>query len=893
MLSITSFSVFGMPPFMLRLTCSRLTVLRWKILLALLLAIAAPYASAQNALVPSQKIEPNLLILEVRLDQHLLSDAVTAYQYDNDILLPLGGLARLLTLAIKTQPEQGIASGFVLREERSFSLNLKQATVTFDDKTEAVDLKLIRVEPDDIYVARQLIERWLPLDFDIDLSRLSLRVQPRELLPMQSRLERERRKVTGPGGDYKDPGYPRHASPYQLLGVPFIDQTISVDVRRGDDGAQVNAAYTAYVTGDLLGMESSLFVSSSRQKPTPDLRLTLGRHDPDAGLLGPLRARSFEFGSVPVPGVANIALTSPTGNGLTLSNRPLTQPTSFDRHSLQGNLPPGWDVELYFNDALVGFQQSRPDGKYSFDDQPLIYGSNEFRLVFHGPLGQSRVERQSFLLEQSATPSGEFYYNITEHRDNAGRARSVAQFDLGLNRYLSATGGLVRLPVAGTEQRYFNLGLRAFWQSSIISSDLVRSQNGGSLAEMAWRTRVGGVSLAVSRAYLNDFTSDLFLPSGDPVRTRDKIRIDGAIPLNFLTRLPLTLEAKRDHLQSGANNIELAGRVSTYQYGISMSNALRWRSLGGAKVADGTFQARRRIAGIGWGGEINYTLKPETDLTAIALSADKSLAAGYLLNLGVVRSFSNLETLYTAGLNKSLGSYGLGVSASYSSLGAIAVGAQLFMGLGREPRQSMWLPDAQSIASTGAASIRVFEDKNLNGVLDAGEEPIKSVGFTVNGGTHQARTDEAGIAYLRRLPIKQNVDIAIDTGSLEDPQWATPKKGVRVVPRPGKVTELDFPVILTGEIDGTVYLVEDDVKRGIGDVVLELIDTNRKVIAQTKTASDGYYIVPAVPPGDYLLRVSREQQERLKLSDTGTHIITMSSDGKFINGVDFYLIPPV
>ena len=867
-------------------------VLCCNLLLALLLAITAPYASAQNALLSSQKIEPNLLILEVRLDQHLLSDAVTAYQYDKDVLLPLGGLARLLTLAIKTQPEQGIATGFVLREERSFSLNLAQATVTFDGKTEAIDLKLIRVEPDDIYVARQLIERWLPLDFDVDLSRLLLHVQPRELLPMQSRLERERRKVTGARGEYQDPGYSRHASPYQLLGVPFIDQTLSVAVRSGNDNAQVDAAYTAYVTGDLLGMESSLYVSSSRQKPSPNLRFTLGRHDPDAGLLGPLHARSFEFGSVPVPGVANIALTSPTGNGLTLSNRPLTQPTSFDRHSLQGNLPPGWDVELYFNDALVGFQQSRPDGKYSFDDQPLISGPNEFRLVFHGPLGQSRVERQSFLLEQSATPSGEFYYNITEHRDNAGQARSVAQFDWGLNRYLTATGGMVRLPVAGTEQRYFNLGLRAFWLSSIISGDLVRSQNGGTLAEMAWRTRLGGVSLAVSRAYLNDFTSELFLPSGDPVRTRDQIRLDGAIPLNSLPRLPVTLEAKRDHLQSGASNIELAGRISTYLFGTSIRNALRWRSLG-AKMADGTFQVSRRIASIGWSGEVNYTLKPETDLTAISLSADKSLAAGYLLNLGVVRSFSNAETLYTAGLNKSLGSYGLGVSASYSSLGAVTVGAQLFMGLGREPRQSVWLPDAQSMASTGAASIRVFEDKNLNGVLDVGEEPIKGVSFTVNGGTHQARTDEAGIAYLRRLPIKQNVDIAIDTGSLEDPQWATPKKGMRVVPRPGKVIELDFPVILTGEIDGTVYLVEDDVKRGIGDVVLELIDTNRNVIAQTKTASDGYYIVPAVPPGDYLLRVSREQQERLKLSDTGTHIITISSDGKFINGVDFYLIPPV
>jgi hypothetical protein len=867
--------------------------LLWKLSIALLVPVMVPIVNAQRVTAQQQKIEPNLLLLEVRIDQHVLSDAVTAYQYGKDIFLPLGELSKLLTIAIRTQPDAGRASGYVLTEERGFSLNMAQSTVTTGDKTEPVDPALIKIQPDDIYVAKQLITRWLPVDFDIDLSTLSLHVRPREVLPLQSRLKRQGRKSASARTGYVDPQYPRHDSSYRLLGMPFIDQTFGVDVRRGNDGDQeVNAGYTAYLTGDVLGMESSLFVTSTRRNRSPDVRFTLGRHDPDAGLLGPLHARSFVFGSVPVPGVANIALTSPTGNGLMVSNRSLTQPTSFDRHSLQGDLPPGWDVELYFNDALVSFQQSRADGKFNFDDQPLIYGPNEFRLVFHGPLGQVRVERQSFLLEQSVTAPGEFYYSLTEHRDKEGRARSVAQFDVGLNRYFSATGGLVRMPVAGIEQRYINLGLRSFWQSFIVSSEFVKSQNGGSLGELGLRTRIGRMAVGVSHTRLNDFTSDLFLSSGDPVRARDKIRLDGVIPLNFLPRLPMTLELKRDRLQSGADNIEISGRVSTYQYGTSVSNSLRWQSLAGTKSADGALQVSRRVAGIGLTGQLNYTLKPEAELATVAISADKSLSAGYILNLGVARSFSNAETLYSAGLNKSLGSYGLGVNASYSSRGAIAVGAQLFIAMGQEPRESKWLLDAQPMANAGAASMRVFIDKNQNGVMDADEEPIKGASFTVNGGNHPSRTDEKGIAYLRGLPVKQNVDLAVDTRSLEDPQWATQKKGVRLVPRPGKVTELDFPVIMTGEIDGTVYLVENEKKHGIGDVLLELIDLQRKLVAQTKTASDGYYVVPAVPPGEYLLRVSRDQLKRLKLTDTGMHRITMSSDGDFLNGIDFSLIPP-
>jgi len=839
--------------------------------------------------------EPNLLLLEVRLDQHVLSDAIPAYQYGRNTFLPLGELARLLTLAIRTQPEQGIASGFVLREERSFSLNLAQATITLAGKTEAVDPALIKVQADDIYVASRLIARWLPLDLDIDLSSLSLRVRPRELLPLQARLERERNGAkAGRGGEYKDPGYPRHNSPYRLLGAPFIDQTLGVDFRRGNGASQVDARYTAYLAADLLGMESALFVSSSNQQnPSPEFRFTLGRHDPDAGLLGPLHARSFVLGSVPVPGIANIARTSPSGNGVTLSNRPLTQPTSFDRHSLQGDLPPGWDVELYFNDALVGYQQSRTDGKYNFDDQPLVYGPNEFRLVFHGPLGQLRVERQSFLLEQSIAAPGEFYYSLTEHRDEDGQPRSVAQFDWGLGRHLAATGGFVRLPVAGAEQRYANLGLRASWQSMIFSSDFARSESGGTLAELGLKTRVGGFSLGVSRAELNDFTSDLFLPSGDPVRTRDKIRIDGAIPLGTLSRLPVTVEATRDHLQSGTDNIEVAGRISAYLDGTSVTNQLRWQSFGDAKSADGTLQLSRRVGDIGLRSQINYTLKPESKLAAIALSADKRLAAGYLLNLGLNHSFDTPETRYTAGLSKSLGSFGLGISASYSSSGELAAGVQLFMAMGREPRKAEWLVDAQPKADTGAASVRVFLDKNMNGVMDAGEEPINNVGFTVNGGGTPARTDAAGIAWLGRLPVKQNVDIAVDTMTLEDPQWSPQPKGVRLVPRPGNAAQLDFPVIMTSEIDGTVYFVEKDTRRGIGDVLIELVNSEGKVVAAAKSAYDGYYIIAAVPPGTYILRISPEQIKELKLTDTGTRPITVLPDGTFVNGMDFSLLPEV
>lgn len=853
--------------------------------------------------------DPNLVLLEMRLDEHVLAESITTYQYGRETLLPLGELARLLTLGIRTQPDQGVASGFVLSEARTFSLNVAQARITLADQTQGFDPALVRLESDDIYVASTLLSRWLPLDFKVDLSSLTLRVHPRERLPLQARLLREHvgAKVGASTAGYQDPGYPRHAMPYRMLGVPFIDQTFGAELRTGNGDRRTDANYTAYLTGDVLGMEAALFASTARQNLSSHARFTLARHDPDANLLGPLRARSVMFGSgVSVPGVVNISSRIPigTGYGLTLSNRPVSQPTSFDRHTLQGDLPPGWDVELYFNEALVGFQGSRADGRYSFDDQPLAYGPNEFRLVFHGPLGQRRVDTQSFLLEQSGTPPGAFHYAVTQHRDSVGHSRSLAQFEWGLSKHLTGTGGFVRLPhLAGINtdtgtaapvdargRLYTNLGLRAFWRSLIASTDFLRDSEGGWLNESGLKTRIAGIAVSYSRTQLGGFVSELFPPVADPSRSRDKVRLEGALPAGFLPRLPATLEVQREQFQRGGRNLAVTGRVSAHVNRTSVTSQLAWQTSGGNASAIGTLQLSHRVGTAGFGGQLGYSLAPRARLETIVLSGDMRLGEAYLLNFGLVRSLTGHETLYTAALNKSLGSYGLGLTTSYSSRGHLAAGVQLFIAMGREPRQEQWRFDALPKADSGSASVRVFLDGNANGVMDAGEEPIENAAITVNAGRAPMRTDAAGIAWLDRLPVRQHVDIALDAQTLEDPYWAPSRKGVRLVPRPGRVAELEFPVVLTSEIDGTVYLAERASKRGIGDVVIELLDPDLKMVSSTKSTSDGYYIVPAVVQGRYFLRVSPEQLDKTGLIDPGAREIIILPDGKFVTGVDFLLV---
>lgn len=635
----------------------------WLVLLLLLIV----YTCTLSA----QEPELNLLLLEVRLDQTVLPNIIPAYDVGPNTLLPLGELARLLSIAIQTQPAAGIATGFILTEERGFSLNLPAARVTLAGVTESFDPALVLIEPDDLYVSITLLERWLPVELDVERARLVLRVHPLEQLPLQARLKRENvAERMGARAIGDDSRYPPVDLPYRWWSPPFIDQSLSSEYRKNDDIAQFNSRYTAHATGDLLGMESSIYFSEDTQDSSYNFRATLGRHDPDAGLLGPLHARTYQFGSLTTPSVENISFGM-TGLGVNVSNRPLTRPAQFDRQTFAGDLASGWDVELFYNDTLVSFQQPDAEGQYRFEDLPLGYGRNDFKLVFHGPMGQTRVEQYSYSLAESMVQPGEFEYNLLEHRDEDVLTRSVAQFDLGLARSLSASVGFITAPVAGIERQYTTAGVRTFWQSLSLSTDWIKDHEGGSLTQLGLKTGAAGVALDANRILLEDFYSDVFRDFTDPVIIRDTLRLSGAIPITQRARIPVTIEALRDEHESGRIDNDVSARISAYAYRTAVTNTFNWRSYAGDEEAIGALQISRRVHDISVRGQVNYDLGSDVKASMVALAADKFLGDGYRLTFGVAHELETPETRYSLGFTKSLGQFGLGTSASYVDTGEV------------------------------------------------------------------------------------------------------------------------------------------------------------------------------------------------------------------------------
>ena len=842
-----------------------------------------------------QPHEEDLRLLQLDLDGEVLTEDLVAYQHEGGtLLLPLGQLTRALGLAIDVQPAQGIAQGFVVHERRTFYLDANRHEITIEGKVATFDASLVRVQEEDIYADSSLLAQWLQIAFDIDLFALRMVARPREPLPMQMQRARALRMGGLHGAQRADPGFPRIRDPYRMFGTPFIDQSLRLGYR--SHAAEVS--YATYATADLLGMESAWYLSGNRGEQVQDFRVTLGRKDPEGGLLGFLNAREFAAGFVSQPGTTLVSHSRIPYPGAIVSNYPLEHPTQFSSNSFYGDLPPGWDAELYQNNSLIGFQRARPDGTYSFEDVPLLFGYNYFQLIFYGPQGQRRVVNHRYIVGSSLTPPGSVYYRAVVNRERGwvgtsseGRTngyRALAQMDVGILKQLSAAAEVSTLPLLDGVHTYGKAGLRTYLKFLFAYADVVHDRRGGSASEVGFQTRILGVGMTGSHSTLsNGFVSEVFPLLSDQISRRDRLRLDTAIPARFTPRIPITFEANRDQFLSGDVRLSLSNRISTYYRGFAGSNELRWDQMRGTESSfSGILQLSRTVRSNSVRGGITYQLDGRQRLTTVNVSADGFLTPRYRYDAGIERTIFTKSELITLGVSKLIGGYAAGAHVQYNTLGTFSASLDLSVGLGINPRTDRLVPDARPVATFGAASVRTFLDANLNGTFDAGEEPVPNVQFTIDGNPAQTVTDEQGIALLTHLIAYHPIDLALKTGSLADPAWVAQLKGVRFTPRPGRTIEADFPIALTGEIDGTVRSTRGGKTMNAGDVRLQLVDKLGRVLKETRSAYDGYYLFSEVLPAEYELRIAPADVSRFALTNPPHRTLRVEAEGTVINGID-------
>ena len=848
------------------------------------------------------RTEEELLLFALSLDRTPLTEAFPAYATaSGSYLLPLGELCRALGIGIRVDPATFEAKGFIISESRRFRLDFATSRVEVDGRTLALDRSQVEWHETDLFVAIPLLEQWLPVTISADPLAATLRLEPREELPVQAEWLRARRQDQLRPGPAEAEPFPLITAPYALWDVPFVNQNLDLAYRPHAQAGSRKLGYNGatYLSGDLLYMSSSIFFTSRPGHLTENARGTLFRQDPDGRLLGPLGARNVALGDIFAPSLPLIG-GLPRGRGLQVGNFPDAMFSGADRYSLRGTLLPGWTVEVYQNDVLVAFQRFREDGLYEFLDLPLRFGVNEFRLAFYGPEGQRLEERRRLDPSRSQTPAGSFFYQATGSHNDAWPASYQVNTAYGLHRQLDLRLALSQAPaltaVAGEQQRFGMLSLQGYLPGLSGRMDLARDWAGGTATSATLNTGWRASSLTLQQTWLDAFTSTEFNPVHGPIRARTLGRLNLSLFRTAPLPLQVTLDEQRDLLVNGGRVLRTSGQVGTQAFGYSVSNTVTWERLHGLPSGQdnqqGNLLVSKTFREVGLRAEAGYAIDGwRTRMRNLSVQGEALHFHPWILQGGYQRNVERGSDQYSLNLNRLEGAATISLKTSYSKEAKLFLGLGLRVGLGREPRSGRWVASARPMAAGGAVSAMAFMDSRGVGRPDPGAPALEGIGLLVNGTPRLPASSRGGVLFQPHMGAGSVLSVSVNPGTIEDPFVKSVARGYRILPRPGKTVLLDFPMVATGEITGTAQRQGADGPEPLAGLRLELVRADGGFSASGLSGYDGFFDFADLLPGAYTLRVAAIEAERLEVSLPPARSFEITSSGTCLDGIPMLVVP--
>ena len=877
-----------------------MTLWQWKaaVLAALALAGIAPAGAhaiekAPISLTANDGWVPNpddSWLFDIRSGQYRLGDGVRGYQTPQGICVDLGDIVLALDLAVRIDRKLRRATGWVFDERRSLTIDREAGEVRAGSQSFAIAAHAIRDTPAGWCVDLDRLNQWLGVPLAADLSNAVLRIDSKDKLPFQLAAERRARAAgIRPQARFDLASLPQASRPYRAWATPSVDVVASaglVSDKRG--GSHGRARYEIFAASELLGQSFDARLSSNDQAAPDSLRMRLYRTDPQGRLLGPLKATHYAAGDVSLLSTG-IAAQSVPGRGAVVTNRPVDRPDSFDRTSFRGDLPAGWEAELYRNGQLLAFTVPNGDGRYEFLDVPLNYGSNRFEVVLYGPQGQIRREIKQVQVGLDSIPPQQTWYWAGFAQENAdliefsSRRRGVFRrgwrgtlgIERGLDTRTSAAAYFHSLVIEDVRRNYGEAALRRSIGPTLLEVGVAQADDGGGAARASWLAAFGETYVrADAMRGWNGFVSDRFISN---IKGLYSLSVDQTVKLGR-TILPVHLDMRHVERRSGVESLEATARASASFRALTFTSQLDWAR---TKVPVGpdppdnltaSLLANARIGRIRLRGEARFGLSGDKDDTRVALVGEWAGKgdAEWRAELGYDRGFDRARAGigYTRRFTK-IQLTGFGEVASDGS-----VAASLALAFSFGPRSGGgWRVSSEKLASRGQVIADVWMDENGDGIRQPHEAALPGVPLTAGTAFVDAATGKDGRGTIGGLEPFRAVMIGIDAGSLPDPYVQPSLPGVVVTPRPGVAIRVALPMTAAGEIDGVAIR---DGGNAIEGLSLELVDAEGRVRATALTEFDGYFLFESVAYGRYTVRIAKASAAALRL-DAGFSLSAVPS----------------
>jgi len=846
-------------------------------------SLAAPASSPATA--PAWTADPDeQFILDLNIRQLRLGDTVRAYNPPEGTCVVLGDFLKALDVPMRIDLAQKKASGWAFKEANKITVDYAAHVASYGARrSEQIAPGTIRETPEGWCVQTDALARWFGINVKAMTSGSVLMLASDQKLPVEMAMERQQRSARIHRASFDLSSLPHVRIPYRMWRAPALDFVVSGGLTyRANDGMRVDRQSSVYAAGEIAQLSYDAQVTTTNKGKPSLLRLRAFRSDPDGHLLGPLKATHFGFGDV--EGFdSSLTGTVAAGRGAVITNRPLAARTAFDRTRVEGDLPTGWEAEIYRNGELLGFAKAGGSQRYVFDDVQLLYGENKVRVVLYGPQGQIREREQIYNVGRDNVPKGKTWYWIGANEpgrdlvtlekppDDHQRARAQATVSVehGLDARTSV-GVLARAMLVGDQRLTFVEGtVRRSVGGALVEVSAARESNGGSAAHAQILGKIGSVYVNAEALIANDF----HLHGGQEESLREgRIALDAPLKLGK-TMLPAHVEAHLVDRTDGSRALDAAARLSANIDRFNLGTQLSYHKdyLPAGPAPPGQFKVgllgSGHIGSVRLRGEADFDVSTKAKFRSAELSAywtatEHSDWEGAIAYDGDVhRARARLTHILR------LDTMAIALSGEAASNGDVAVGFNLNFSL--DARHGITL-SRRPLAQGGMVHATVYRDLNGNGVFDAGEPLEKGALITTGSRQAERKTDSKGSVTIGGLNAYEPVPVGVDVTSLDDPML-TPEKALQVVvPRPGIPADVQIGLVGGGSVEGALI---KSAELGFEGVDLELVDQAGNVTGTARTDFDGFFLFERVAYGRYTLRVSAASAAAAKIGiDLGVRV---------------------
>lgn len=867
-----------------------------------------PAAVDAAAAAAAAELDPNsLLIFSVELESLTLTDGMSAYGSPEDPMLPVGEITRLLEMDVEVLPAERRILGRIGEARQSLVVDLKSGTVRLGARVVPLAAADVAVTPTEIYVRATALQRLLPMKFQVEPEALILKIVPTETLPVQGRMQRVARQRDMSQTFENKEDILNVATPYQLFTMPAFDMALGLGFQSRET-PQIQQRYDIRIGADLFYTGFQGYVGSDENGKPSSARFVFERRSVEGRLLGPLKARTFSFGDVFTPTLA-LGPRGVGGRGFTFSTVPLDQTNIFNRVDLRGELPLGYDVELYVNDILRSGQNTPAKGRYEFLNVPLSQGINVVRIVTYGPRGERSEETRIVNVGAGLLRRGEatFEFGAVQQEEEVlklgvedgttipspgrGGLRVVAGLNYGLSQYLTLTAGGALIPTINENdyRQLVTLGARTSVLGFATQLDIAADNRNASAVALGLAGQLFGVSTVLRHGEFRGGFIDENGPGVDlltSVQRRSEVSFDGNLQV-FGRVVPLSLRVLRSELVNGTVDLTGSTRASGTAAGVLFSAGMEYQNLRSPSFSSqrlSGFFAGSTFRSYTWQlrSTIDFDIVPELKLRQLAITADRDLNEWTSIRFGLGQSLEDFNSFnLTASSIFKLRFADLLLTGEYSNADqGWRVGAQLNFGLSFNPAERRYVMTRPGPAAGGSVLFEAFLDRNGNGIFDGDDTPVPNV--TLEGAERKAVTGPNGRAFVTGLGSAPSARLLVGLDNVDNTSVQAPPATVQFSPRGGSFTTVRYPMKPTGEVMIRVLLVRDKTESvGLSAARLRLVGDNG-FVAEASSEFDGSTLFPNLPVGVYKVELDPDQAQRLRMHLIAPVSVTIKGDGSFV-----------